>query len=106
MQNNQEPHYPQWVCYHALLGDDYSYFSFDLGLIRMLPLADLDDLLQIAVEIKSPDEYGLPSDDEIETLDRTRRNENIFQCEYYREAVFREAWFSYREKTICPNQQC
>lgn len=70
MSNNREPYYPQWVQYHALLEEDYSHLSFDLGLMRLLPVPDKENVLQILLKIKAPNKDGLPSEEETETLER------------------------------------
>lgn len=68
--HNKKPHLPQWVAYNALLGEHYSNFFFDLGLVRIQPMEELNNLLQIVIPIQAPDEYGLPLNDEIRTLNQ------------------------------------
>lgn len=70
MTENGVPHYKQWTNCYTLLGDDYSLLSFDLGLHRLLPREDQNNVLQVLVRIKSPDENGLPEKEEAELLDK------------------------------------
>ncbi len=70
MTETPKTYYPQWTICYAMLGEDFSYISLDLGYLRLLPISDKGNTVRITVALTAPQEDGSPSDDEATVLEK------------------------------------
>ena len=72
-------YYRQWATCYAMLGDDFSYVSIDLGYLRLLPIPEKGNTLRVLVSLTAPKEDGLPGTNEKIVLDKIGQalNESI-----------------------------
>ena len=68
--NDVPKYYPQWATCYAMLGDDFSCVSVDLGYLRMLPVSGKRNTFRVTIALQTPNEVGLPDNDEKANLDK------------------------------------
>lgn len=70
-----------WESYIGELNEAPAVFLVNLGLLEEAPVAGKPDLLLIQIDLPSPDNEGLPSEEDYELLDKHEENVMVALCE-------------------------